>query len=754
MSQDRQDLYRDFFAALHEFSQSRFGVVADISDLRINIVDGACGGIVSGGSPQRIDHLTFGDECMDDQGLFESWDSRSIAEAYFQLLVDWRSAFSATPDWTTEWMLYGTMLYFSSLWVDHHHAIPYEGFRNGTLSILSSVRHEVPPLSQDPDPDTAGSSSLAFLAIDYLAEQTGATKPIDYFTAARRSTSTGFAEDFQSVFGISPDEFYRYFAAHRAAGFPQPGAPFGPTPTPTHTYTPTATPVLAPIVADGRIVFSSDRREGLDEIYAMNADGSNLTRIINHLDTYALVHPVWSPDGQRIAFTGAHLSGDFSEIFATNADGSNLTLLASHPLSGVHGHNDEPAWSPDGQRIAFESSRDGNQEIYVANVADGSNLTRLTNHPASDKRPDWTSGGADGRIVFSSDRDGNQEIYVMDAAGGSNLTRLTNNPGDDDEPVWSPDGQQIAFTSDRDGINAIYVMNADGSNQTRLTGQIERNDEPAWSPDGQYIVFESRRDGNPEIYVMNADGSNQTRLTNDPGADRRPDWTSAVDGQEPDPVSPTPTHTPTHTPTATPVTGGEIDNRVSELERQTGMLQQLIQNLQALIQALTNRVDALDGGTTPVATSTATPTATPSPTPTSVPGADPTPVTNNACIQQIELDALIAGTTIAGTWTTDCLTANPDPTYPTLTFYAKFYTFTLDGREELEFRITSDETPYIFLMAGAGTDGEVITRFAIESGEQAQLILDPGSYTLEVTTDQLNVTGDFDLWMGLRARAR
>ena len=335
----------------------------------------------------------------------------------------------------------------------------------------------------------------------------------------------------------------------------------------------------------------------------------------------------------------------------------------------------------------------------------------------------------------------------MDAADGSNLTRLTNNPGDDDEPVWSPDGQRIAFTSDRDGINAIYVMNADGSNQTRLTAaQIERNDEPAWSPDGQYIVFESRRDGNPEIYVMNADGSNQTRLTNDPGADRRPDWTSAADAPEPEPVSPT----PTYTPTATPITGGEIDNRVSELERQTGMLQQLIQSLQVLIQALTNRVDALDGGA-PQPIHTPTPTATPSPTPTSVPGTDPTPVTNNACIQQIELDALIAGTTIAGTWTTDCLTANPDPTG---TYYAKFYTFILDGREELEFRITSANEPYFYLMAGEGTDGAVINRGQIPPGDVTQILLQPGTYTLEVTTNRSEVTGDFDLWMGLRARAR
>ena len=207
--------------------------------------------------------------------------------------------------------------------------------------------------------------------------------------------------------------------------------------------------------------------------------------------------------------------------------------------------------------------------------------------------------------------------------------------------------------------------------------------------------------------------------------------------------------------TATPVTGGDTQSRLSELERQTGMLQRLIQNLQALIQALTARMDALDGGTAPVVTPpptpTRTPTATPSPTPTSVAGTDPTPVTtpttDSACIQNIEQDSLIAGISIAGTWTTDCLTANPDPTG---TYYAKFYTFTLDSQEELEIRITSDYRPYFYLTTGEGTAREILHYGRIASGELSQFLLQPGSYTMEVTTYSSGVTGDFDLWMGLR----
>ena len=122
-------------------------------------------------------------------------------------------------------------------------------------------------------------------------------------------------------------------------------------------------------------------------------------------------------------------------------------------------------------------------------------------------------GGQPGRIAFDSDRDGNFEVYVMNT-DGSGLTRLTSNPAGDGSPAWSPDGTRIAFVSDRDGNFEVYVMNADGSGLTRLTDDPASDDSPAWSPDGSRIAFHSDRDGNSEVYVMNADGTGLTRLTN------------------------------------------------------------------------------------------------------------------------------------------------------------------------------------------------------------------------------------------------
>ncbi len=248
----------------------------------------------------------------------------------------------------------------------------------------------------------------------------------------------------------------------------------------------------------------------------MDANGANPTNITNTSNTFSQ-NPAWSPDGTKIAFARAQSTpAGHSDIYVMNANGSNVIRLTATS------NNDEgePAWSPDGTKIAYHSDQNSNLDIYVMN-ANGSNPTRLTTDPDDDTQPAWSPDG--GKIAFTSKRNGLRQVFVMDA-NGSNQTSLTPGSGEHSDPAWSPDGTKIAFTKG----SRICVMSAYGGNQTQLTSSA-RDGSPAWSPDGTKIAF--YRGETPDIpiqqddiFVVNADGSNPIDLTNDTGYEDGPDW--------------------------------------------------------------------------------------------------------------------------------------------------------------------------------------------------------------------------------------
>jgi Tol biopolymer transport system component len=200
------------------------------------------------------------------------------------------------------------------------------------------------------------------------------------------------------------------------------------------------------------------------------------------------------------------------EIYIANGDGTGQMRLTANSASDTY-----PRLNRGGTRIVFDSNRTGAYQIYTMNP-DGSGLSQLTTSAGNNFDPVWSPDGS--QIAFESFRDGQAEVYVMNA-NGTGLIRLTNHPAFDGHPVWSPDGSKIAFTSDRgtpaNTGNRVWVMNADGSSPQQLTTQYYCQG-PNWSPDGARIAFDAdaTNDGSQEIWLMNANGSGQTQVYDPP----------------------------------------------------------------------------------------------------------------------------------------------------------------------------------------------------------------------------------------------
>ena len=196
-----------------------------------------------------------------------------------------------------------------------------------------------------------------------------------------------------------------------------------------------------------------------------------------------------------------------------DADGTDAINLSRDP-----GQDTDPAWSPDGETIAFTSEGDGGPGLFLMHSSGLDKRGLDGDGGGENTTPAWSPDGSE--IAFTSQRDG-LNISVMDA-DGANQTMLTTDPADDAGPAWSPDGTKIAFHSLRDGNAEIYVMNADGSGQTRVTNNSGEDMWPSWSRDGSMIAFESDRGGERDVYIIRPDGTDLQRVTT--GGGYAPAW--------------------------------------------------------------------------------------------------------------------------------------------------------------------------------------------------------------------------------------
>lgn len=306
-----------------------------------------------------------------------------------------------------------------------------------------------------------------------------------------------------------------------------------PTPLPTDTPSPTSTPPPTATPRPQWLAFESKRGElGDYEVFAMTPNGSRLTNLTQSwADDVA---PVWSPDGRHIAFASFRdtLAGKWGlgdgSIYVMEFDAQAGQSGNVWRVTGEGGSEGWPTWSPDGRRIAFQSDRSGNWDIWIIN-ADGSGLVQLTRHKANDRYAAWSPDGS--KMAFTSNRSGNEEVWVLSieealAQGDdSSAVNLTKSPKRDRYPMWSPDGNRLTFNTNRDGNYEVYIMNADGSQPRNVSRSPKSTEGLAdWSPDGRRLVLYSDREDNKEIFILDLASGNWTNVSNDPASDEFCTW--------------------------------------------------------------------------------------------------------------------------------------------------------------------------------------------------------------------------------------
>jgi Tol biopolymer transport system component/predicted Ser/Thr protein kinase len=323
--------------------------------------------------------------------------------------------------------------------------------------------------------------------------------------------------------------------------------PASDTPQPSPTLEPTPTPTEPPTAASGAglgrarsIAFVSDREDGRTlQIWLMNPDGSQPRQLT--FGPGDKTQPRWSPDGSRLLFVGpGGLDSQGNplglDVWVINPDGSGIQNVTLNPGDDV-----DPAWSSDGQWIAFTSNRISElDQVFIAPSAcldtpgacPAPRPKNVSGGYAVESFPAWSPdnsqlgviasiNGAPGRIFVHS--------LAEPAAGTPAPTPARFDRRDNiigaDHLRWSADGSFFLYTWVQPKSNEIYLVSLDNPESPQKLTNTAGNKEPALSPDGTYIAFTSTRDQNPEVYIMSASGADEINLTNFPGArDLQPDW--------------------------------------------------------------------------------------------------------------------------------------------------------------------------------------------------------------------------------------
>jgi Tol biopolymer transport system component/predicted Ser/Thr protein kinase len=294
--------------------------------------------------------------------------------------------------------------------------------------------------------------------------------------------------------------------------------------------TPTLTPDRIILGGGGNLAFVSDRGDGKTlQIWTMDIFMDNQS-LIFHGEPRQLTHtegdknqPAWSPDGNQIAFVAPGGGRNGLDIWVMKADGSDVTNLTNKP-----GDEFDPAWSPDSTLIAYTKPTEEDSPLLYLMRRNGSDV-QLLSELYQESQATWS---ADKHwLVYVISAQGHEYLYMRGIQGGSlvpvafDLDSYFGRLGEVSHPVFSPDGDWIAYIRRDFSRSFVYTVNFEsrGNDIQQLTTSGSE-DYPAWSADNHWIAYQSMRDGNLEIYLMTSSGLMQTRLTDNPARDQQPAW--------------------------------------------------------------------------------------------------------------------------------------------------------------------------------------------------------------------------------------
>ena len=300
--------------------------------------------------------------------------------------------------------------------------------------------------------------------------------------------------------------------------------------------------------SNGKILYQSNNTSvnevNVYDIYTIDLDNLESYQLSNGSNkNISFEAPIPSHSGEKIAYVTRTKSGGVSgggnswwtsHIYIMEINGKNQKKISgvndSENFTQIKRNlifDNNPSWSPNDKKIAFESNRDAlingysESEIFVIDL-ETLEINQLTKAAGSSLAPSWSPDGQ--YIVFMSDRDGDWDIYFMKSDGSGKDQRITSNSSADKYPNWSNDGNYLIYSSDRDGNSNLYIYDIKSEEEVRLTDFPDNEVTAKWSPDDNRVVYSSDRDGDYEIYILDMLMKEEMKLTNNDVNNVMPNW--------------------------------------------------------------------------------------------------------------------------------------------------------------------------------------------------------------------------------------